>query len=176
MQDQPLTSIVSARKYSLAVLAGSLICLSAGSAGLGTERRGPDGQGTEQPSDQRRSNERLGSQRLGSQRPGSERRHELGATNETRHREGSLVTDKLGVFQLNGARALFRFADNSSTIQVLENLALERVVRTMDEIRTDRYWSVSGSYTEYRGENFLLLQRAVLTSKSLHPVAAPRTE
>lgn len=163
MREQPFKSLVSAYKFSIAVLTGSLICLSASSAGLGTERRGPDGVGTERPSNER----------FGGERSGNERRRELEASNQTRHREGSLVTDKLGVFQLSGARAQFRFADNSSTIQVLENLALERVVRTMDEIRAERYWSVSGSYMEYRGENFLLLQRAVLTSKSVHPVSAP---
>ncbi len=84
---------------------------------------------------------------------------------KSRHREGIGTTDQMGTFQVTGSRIQFRTADEKTTVRVLENLALERVLRTIDETRTERLWSISGTFTEFHGENYLLLNRAVLTSK-----------
>jgi hypothetical protein len=45
---------------------------------------------------------------------------------------------------------------------VLENLALERIGRALDESRGTRLWVVSGLITEYRGANYLLVSKAVM--------------
>jgi hypothetical protein len=76
------------------------------------------------------------------------------------------LTDVQGTFDTAGNRMQFRPADGSSSLRVLENLALERVTRILEETRSDRLWLVSGTVTEYRGENYLLITRVVLTSRS----------
>ena len=81
----------------------------------------------------------------------------------TRLREGHALTDVQGTFDTAGNRVQFRPADGSSSFRVLENLALERVTRILEETRSDRLWLVNGTITEYRGENYLLLTRVVLT-------------
>jgi hypothetical protein len=81
-----------------------------------------------------------------------------------RIREGSKLVNQVGEFQkLTGDQVNFFAADGIGTLRVLENLALERVVRTMDDSDNSdrRTWSVSGVVTEFRGENYLLLTRAV---------------
>ena len=47
-------------------------------------------------------------------------------------------------------------------MKALENLALERVARAMQQGRGDVNWEVSGEITEFQGENFLLITRAVI--------------
>jgi hypothetical protein len=88
------------------------------------------------------------------------------AAESTRLREGHVLTDVQGTFDTAGNRMQFRPADGSSSLRVLENLALERVTRILEETRSDRLWLVSGTVTEYRGENYLLITRVVLTSRS----------
>lgn len=93
------------------------------------------------------------------------------AAESTRLREGHILTDVQGTFDAAGNRVQFRPADGSSSLRVLENLALERVTRILEETRSDRLWLVSGTVTEYRGENYLLITRVVLTSRSNANVA-----
>jgi len=88
------------------------------------------------------------------------------AGENTRLREGQVLTDVQGTFDTAGNRVQFRPADGSASLRVLENLALERVTRILDETRPDRLWLLSGTVTEYRGENYLLITRVVLTSRS----------
>ena len=82
----------------------------------------------------------------------------------SRMREGVVLTDVTGTFSALGDRILFQQAGQEHTLGVLENLALERVWKMLDDTR-DRQWNVSGTVTEYRGSNFLLLHRAVLRSR-----------
>lgn len=84
---------------------------------------------------------------------------------EFRLREGIELTDEIGEFQLAGERVRFRPRDQNLKLTVLENLALERVSRVLDETRTPPTWAVSGRVTEYHGTNFLLITRAVVKSK-----------
>jgi hypothetical protein len=75
------------------------------------------------------------------------------------------LTDVAGEFQSTGDRILFQPRDRKSGLLVLENLALERVARALEEIREPGLWSVSGTVTEFRGANYLLITRAVLKAK-----------
>ena len=48
----------------------------------------------------------------------------------------------------------------------LENLNLERISRAISNNPAQLEWMVSGEITEYRGANFLLVHRAILTTGS----------
>lgn len=93
-------------------------------------------------------------------REGSEKR-------QRRYREGTRMVDRMGYFQSTGDRLAFYTQDDEQRFPALENLALERVARVIGESTSDgMQWSVSGVLTEYRGENYLLVTRAILKSES----------
>jgi hypothetical protein len=96
----------------------------------------------------------------------------LDAPSETepamRLREGTLLTDQRGTFQLTGQRITFCPQDGQHTFCVLENLAAERIWRVMGEAQR-RVFRVSGVVTEYRGSNYLLLKRVILTGELAEP-------
>jgi hypothetical protein len=98
----------------------------------------------------------------------------------SRFREGSKVTDELGEFQMTADRFNFHLQSDKRSIRVLENLSLERVARTLEDDPSPRMWSVSGVVTEFRGENYLLITRAVLKPRqapaSRKPVAKKALE
>jgi hypothetical protein len=80
-----------------------------------------------------------------------------------RLREGTRLIDVVGAFQsVGGDSVSFSPGGNKDSFRVLENLALERVSRTLDENRGTRQWVVSGTITEYRGSNYLLLTKVVV--------------
>ena len=80
-----------------------------------------------------------------------------------RLREGTRLTEELGVFQSSGDRVAFLPGGNSKdSYRVLENLALQRVSVALDEGRGQGQWVVSGVITEFRGANYLLITKAVL--------------
>jgi hypothetical protein len=86
-----------------------------------------------------------------------------------RLREGSTLTDALGEFHNAGDRIIFQPLDRTISLPTLENLALERVARSLEENPTRRLWSVTGTVTEYRGGNYLLITRARLKAKRHAP-------
>jgi len=79
-------------------------------------------------------------------------------------REGTKIENKLGYFKVAGDRATFFTDDGERRMGGLPNLALERVVRIIeDHPRGARLmFLVSGQVTEFRGQNYLMLSRAVL--------------
>ncbi|MGE0757731.1 MAG: hypothetical protein AB7O38_11950 [Pirellulaceae bacterium] len=83
-----------------------------------------------------------------------------------RQREGVRITDQLGEFQKSGDRYNFYPQNGKGIIRVLENLALERVTQQLGDVTATRIWCVSGILTEYRGENYLLVTRAVLKQRN----------
>jgi hypothetical protein len=79
-----------------------------------------------------------------------------------RLREGTHLTDEVGTFQNVGDRIAFIPSGDKDSYRVLENLALERIGRTLDDGRGQRPWVVSGVITEFRGSNFLLITKALI--------------
>ncbi len=78
-----------------------------------------------------------------------------------RLREGSLIKDLPGTFVSAGERIAFYPSDQDTALPVLENQALERVAGMLEQA-PGRVWSVSGTVTEFRGRNYLLISRAVV--------------
>ncbi len=81
-------------------------------------------------------------------------------------REGTKIDDQVGEFQVAGDRTTFVTDDGKRSFVGLENLNLERVVRILSDKPEQLQWSVSGTITEYHGQNFLTITRAVFKSKT----------
>lgn len=88
-----------------------------------------------------------------------------GSEKGVRLREGSKLVDQIGEFQKSGDQFSFFTKETYGALRVLENLALERVARMLDDNPTMRLWSVTGVVTEYRNENYLLITHAVLKAQ-----------
>jgi hypothetical protein len=82
----------------------------------------------------------------------------------SRLREGETI-DTIGTLELSGDRAVFHPQGSQTPLRVLENLALERITRVLSESREERLWVVRGVVTEYRGGNYILIQKAVQQAK-----------
>jgi hypothetical protein len=95
-----------------------------------------------------------------------------GAKAAQRAREGTLLNDELGSFEFVGDRVVFVPAGSRDSFRVLENLALERVVRELGDGRDQRNWVVSGQFTEYKGANYLLVTKSQIKTSAV--TAAPR--
>ena len=92
---------------------------------------------------------------------------EIKSSSTGRLREGCKLVDQVGDFQKSGDHINFSFGkDGHGALRVLENLALERVARVLDDNPSLRVWCISGVITEYRGENYLLLTRATLKART----------
>lgn len=83
-----------------------------------------------------------------------------------RLREGSVIENVMGEFHDTGDRIIFQTADRKSSFPTLENLALERIARTLEQSAGSAVWSVTGTVTEFRGVNYLLVKQAVMKAKS----------
>jgi hypothetical protein len=100
----------------------------------------------------------------------SDAKGEPAKTDAVKTREGGEWKGQRGRFTLIGDRVSFTPSDRQINVMVLENLNLERIVRTIEESRTvsdadQLEWTIDGVLTEYRGSNFLLLHRSVLVAK-----------
>ena len=94
-----------------------------------------------------------------------------------RQREGAKLTDRRGRFERRGERYVFLSDEPVAHFLVLENLMLERVANVLaDAAGGQLRWSVSGTITEYRGSNYLLLDRAVVKSTREADAPPPSTE
>ena len=89
-----------------------------------------------------------------------------------RLREGAEVVDQLGRFQFADDRLVFVAEPANQRFVALENLNLERILRAVADRPAQSQWKVSGTVTECRGTNFILIRRAMLRHPSLldtHP-------
>jgi len=95
----------------------------------------------------------------------------------TLEREGTEIRELVGQIRWVGSRWLF-VAEGEPTYRLLENLTLQRVVLAIRDDREDRFWTVSGTITEFLDENYLLLRRAVRTpaGRQTAPSASVRSE
>ena len=84
-----------------------------------------------------------------------------------RIREGTNLKDQKGYLKVTGDRITFYTCDGNQRFRGLENLALQRIAETIDRSTAPGRleWTVSGTITEFRGANYLLISRAVLKSK-----------
>lgn len=73
-------------------------------------------------------------------------------------REGSVLPDLMGTFRIAGDRMQFVDHDGNRTFRCLENLMLQRVHQVIGDEPNETSWIVNGRVTEYRGENFLLVE------------------
>lgn len=85
---------------------------------------------------------------------------------DNRIREGTEFNDQVGYFRITGNRVTFFTADGRGRFMGLENLNLERISRAISDNPAQLEWMISGEITEYRGANFLLVHRAILTTGS----------
>jgi hypothetical protein len=92
-----------------------------------------------------------------------------------RLREGAVLVDVPGYFKTLGERTVFYPLEHNVGYTGLENLSLERVASMLNENLDQMVWSVSGTITEFRGANFILVSKAVLKNRA-DPldVASPR--
>lgn len=74
-------------------------------------------------------------------------------------REGTTLDTTDGFFQLAGERTVFFMQKDKRRFVCLENLALQRI-RAQSP---DAQWQVRGMVTEFNGENYLLIEMAVMT-------------
>lgn len=86
-----------------------------------------------------------------------------------RVREGTRWQNERGIFTLVGDRVTFTNQQKQNFV-VLENLNLERIVRTIEENRTvtdadTLEWNIDATVTEFRGQNFILVSRSVLIAR-----------
>ncbi len=87
-------------------------------------------------------------------------------TGDRRLREGSVITDQAGCFKSTGDRIIFSSLDGRITTVCLENLNLERIARAVTDNLDPLEWRVSGTLTEFSGANYLLVERAILKSRT----------
>ena len=90
-----------------------------------------------------------------------------------RAREGSLLTDEAGSFEFVGDRIVFVPAGSRESLRVLENLALERIVRELGDARDQRNWLVCGILTEFKGGNYLLVTKSLLQTPATPTATRP---
>lgn len=73
-------------------------------------------------------------------------------------REGSSLPDLMGTFRISNERLQFVEREGNRTFRCLENLMLQRVHQVIGDEPNETAWIVNGKITEYRGENFLLIE------------------
>ena len=84
-------------------------------------------------------------------------------------REGAEFVDILGQFRMTGDRATFYPKDSQAGYAGLENLNLERVSLMISDTSDQLLWQVSGTITEYRGMNYILVTKAILKNQTETP-------
>jgi hypothetical protein len=77
-------------------------------------------------------------------------------------REGTAIAESKGRFKLVDDRILFSDESLGKSFKCLENLMLQRIKGSLNDDEGFRQrWSISGKISEFNGENFLWLDRAI---------------
>jgi len=79
-------------------------------------------------------------------------------------REGTVMRSQHVIFRNSNNRVMMTMASSSERYICLENLNLQRVTDILRENPTLTDWTVDFTFTEYRGANYALIQKAVLSS------------
>lgn len=82
-----------------------------------------------------------------------------------RYREGTKLVDRAGHFRVQGDQVFYYIDDDQHRFTGLPNLNLERVALAITDDASQLEWSVTGVVTEYRGTNYILVERAILKTK-----------
>lgn len=84
---------------------------------------------------------------------------------KNRLREGAEIVDQSGSVEWIGDRLCFTPEKGGHVFKILENRMMERVVQTQESSTGKLVWVVTGTITEYRGSNFLLMKHVILDGK-----------
>ena len=82
-------------------------------------------------------------------------------------RESSKLLDRTGTVRSSGARLVFTTDDGRWTMVLLENRMLERVEQLLSTGTAAPRLLVSGTVTEYRKRNYLLLTRVFMDAQNI---------
>lgn len=74
-------------------------------------------------------------------------------------REGARIESKLMLVRSAGENLILEMEDDKQAFEALENLALERILQAVRADAGDKRWLITGQATEYRGRNYILLER-----------------
>ncbi|MCC6508314.1 MAG: hypothetical protein IT423_04355 [Pirellulaceae bacterium] len=74
-------------------------------------------------------------------------------------REGARMESRLMLVRSAGDNLTLETEDDKQSLEALENLALERILQAVRADSQDKRWLVTGQVTEYRGRNYILLER-----------------
>ncbi|MDR2346598.1 MAG: hypothetical protein LBE18_11070 [Planctomycetaceae bacterium] len=80
-----------------------------------------------------------------------------------RIREGITFQNKRVFFRQTGNRTTIYTVENNDRYVCLENLNLERVLKSIAERPSQGTWKIDGVFTEFNGNNFVLITRAVVS-------------
>lgn len=83
----------------------------------------------------------------------------------SRWREGHRVENATVTFQVSEAERFLLTLNGEKGLTALENLALERIADAMRIDSADNRWVVTGRVTEFRGQNYLWIERATRAAK-----------
>ena len=83
------------------------------------------------------------------------------AKDESLLREGTPLVEVKGRFRRQSERFQFMEEGNNKSYTCLENLSLQRVDASQQDDDRKVIWLVSARVTEFKGENFLILEKAV---------------
>jgi len=81
-------------------------------------------------------------------------------------REGTVMQSQHVIFRVSNDRVILTMANGAERYLCLENLNLQRITDVLKDNPTLTDWTVDLIVTEYRGMNYVLVQRAVLSSIS----------
>ncbi len=80
-----------------------------------------------------------------------------------KNREGTTFRNQRVTFRALGTRTTIQFQDSDESYLCLENLNLERILKAIEDKPERAVWTVNGVFTEFRGENYVLINKAVVT-------------
>lgn len=83
----------------------------------------------------------------------------------SRWREGHRVENATVTFQISETERFVLTLNGEKGLTALENLALERIADAMRIDSADNRWVVTGRVTEFRGQNYLWIERATRAAK-----------
>ncbi len=81
-------------------------------------------------------------------------------------REGTRIETRLCLCRSAGDRLVVEFEDEKRSLIALENLAAQRILKSVVDDTNDSEWMVTGQITEFREHNYILLERATRASSS----------